>query len=65
MPEHWTGDVVGKMHVNCISNDELASKLGYTKEYVSMILNGHRNPKNAEQTFQRALNELIQKKQTR
>jgi hypothetical protein len=28
-----------------------------------MVLNGHRNPKNAEQKFRQALDELIQQKQ--
>lgn len=64
MPEQWTGDIVGKMHINCIAYEELAEKLGYTKTYISMVLNGHRSPKNAEQTFRKALDELIQQKQT-
>lgn len=63
MPENWTGAIVGKMHVNRISNDELAAELGYTTEYISMVLNGHRNPKKAEQKFRQALDELIQQKQ--
>ena len=63
MPKNWTGTIVGKMHINRISNDELATELGYTAEYVSMVLNGHRNPKNAEQKFRQALDELIQQKQ--
>ena len=63
MPKNWTGTIVGKMHINRISNDELATELGYTTEYVSMVLNGHRKPKGAEQTFRKALDELIQQKQ--
>lgn len=63
MPEQWTGDIVGKMHNYCISYDELSEKLGYAKGYISMVLNGHRNPKNAEQTFRKALDELIKEKE--
>lgn len=63
MPEKWTGDVVGKMHINCITYDELSEKLGYAKGYISMVLNGHRKPKGAEQKFRKALDELIQQKQ--
>lgn len=63
MPEKWTGDVVGKMHINCITYDELATKLGYTKAYISMILNSSRRPVGAEQKFRKALDELIQQKQ--
>lgn len=62
MPEKWTGTIVGEMHINCITYDELAKKLGYTKAYISMVLNGSRHPAGAEQKFRKALDELIQKK---
>lgn len=65
MPEKWTGDVVGKMHVNCITYDDLAEKLGYTKAYISMILGGSRHPAGAEQKFRDALDDLIHQKQAR
>ncbi len=63
MPEKWTGTIVGKMHINCITYEELAKKLGFTKSYVSMVLNGSRHPADAKQKFSEALNELIQQKQ--
>jgi transcriptional regulator with XRE-family HTH domain len=50
------------MHVNRISKRELAEQLGYTPEYVSMVLNGHRNPNGAESEFAKALDELIKQK---
>jgi hypothetical protein len=59
MPDSWTGAIIGKMHVKRIPKKRLAEQLGYTPEYVSMILNGHRNPAGAEATFTTALNELI------
>ncbi len=40
MPEKWTGDLVGKMHVNHVTLAELGKELGITKAYVGMILNG-------------------------
>lgn len=63
MRKKWTGAIVGKMHVESITYEELAQKLGCTKAYVSMILNGSRNPAGAEQRFRQALDELIQQKQ--
>ena len=63
MPEKWTGTIVGKMHINCITYEELAKKLGFTKAYISMVLNGSRHPAGAKQKFNEALNELIQQKQ--
>ena len=59
MPKNWTGDLVGLMHDNKISKSLLADKLGVTREYVSMVLNGHREPAGAEQRFREAVNDLI------
>ena len=64
MPQKWTGDIVGKMHNNRVTYDELASKLGVTKAYISMILNGARNPAGAQERFETALNELISERTT-
>lgn len=58
MPAQWTADVIGKMHMLRISNKQLAEKLGVTPEYVSMILNGHRDPEGANQRFLAAVNEM-------
>ena len=59
MPKKWTGNLVGLMHDNKISKTQLAEKLGVTREYVSMVLNGHREPAGAEDKFRAAVNELI------
>ena len=59
MPAQWTGDLFGKMHCHCISNKRLAQELGCTQEYVSMVLNGHREPPGAEERFNKAVREII------
>lgn len=59
MPAQWTGRLIGEMHLNGITAKQLAAEAGYTAEYVSMVLNGHRQPKNAEQTLRAALDRLI------
>lgn len=59
MPAQWTGDVVGQMHLYHIAKRELADSLGVTPEYVSMVLNGHREPSGAEERFRAALARLI------
>ena len=59
MPKKWTGDLVGLMHDNKISKTQLAEKLCVTREYVSMVLNGHREPAGAEDKFRAAVDELI------
>lgn len=59
MPEEWTGNLIGKMHNNRITFDALAEKLGVTKSYISMILNGTRKPAGARERLEAAVNELL------
>lgn len=59
MLAQWTADLVGQMHKHKISKTQLADHMGVTREYVSMVLNGHREPTGAEQRFRRAVDELI------
>lgn len=61
MPADWTARLIAKLHMNRISKKRLAEQLGYTPEYVSMVLNGHRSPNGAEDEFSKALEELIRK----
>lgn len=60
MPENWTGNLVGMMHCHKVSAKMLAAKLGVTDRYVSMVLNGHREPADAEERFKAALAEIIE-----
>lgn len=59
MPEKWTGELVGRMHNERVTGEMLAIKLGVTKSWVSMVLNGARCPKDAEQKFNAAVDEII------
>ena len=59
----WTGDVVGALHVHNIEIRELAKKIGWAPEYLGKILNGKREPKNAEEKVKSALEELIKEKE--
>ena len=59
MPAQWTADLIGKMHLNNISRKQLATQLGLNDKYVIMVLNGKREPPNAEERFNAALDELI------
>lgn len=63
LTKKWTGDLVGLMHNHKISKTELANELGVTREYVSMILNEHRDPAGARERFEGAVNRLIAQKQ--
>lgn len=59
MLAQWICDLVGKMHKWKISKKALAEYLGVTPEYVSMILNGHREPAGAEVKFRAAVDALV------
>lgn len=63
MLAQWLGDVVGQMHNYKISKTQLAEELGVSREYVSMVLNGHREPAGAEQKFRGAVERIIERKQ--
>lgn len=63
MPKEWTGFLVGLMHNNRISNAQLAKELGVTDRYVSMVLNGHREPPGAEDRFNAAVKKIIEERQ--
>lgn len=59
MVEKWTGRLIGKMHNNGISISDLASELGVTKSYISMILNGARKPTDAKARLEAAVDAII------
>jgi plasmid maintenance system antidote protein VapI len=58
MLAHWIGDVVGLMHKFGISNKQLAAHMDVTPEYISMVLNGHREPSGIEARIRNAIDEI-------
>ena len=62
MVEKWTGRLIGKMHNNGVSMADLATELGVTKAYISMILNGARKPPGAKERLEAAVAEIIKKR---
>ena len=60
--EKWTGRLVGKMHNERINAEDVASEMGVTPGYVSMILNGKRNPPGAKVRMEQAVDLIIQKR---
>lgn len=59
MSAQWTGEVIGEMHVHRIKMSALAAEIGWHEKYLSAVLNGHREPKNAEAKVRAALERLI------
>lgn len=62
MPEKWTGVLIGKMHNAHVSYDDLAAELGLTKGYLSLILNGKRNPPGARKRLEGAVKAVIERR---
>lgn len=54
MPEEWTGRLIGDMHNAGVSRAEVARELGVSTAYVTMVLNGIRTPKGAEEKLHAA-----------
>ena len=64
MPAQWTADLIGEMHLAGVTAKRLAAEAGWNEKYLSVVLNGHREPKNAEQTLRAALNRLLEQSQS-
>ena len=58
MLKKWIGEVVGEMHIRKISANQLAEHMGMTPEYISMILNGNREPAGIEERLRNAIDEI-------
>ena len=46
--EQWIEIAIGKMHVNKITQSDLASEIGIRRDYLNKILNGNISPKGAK-----------------
>jgi len=64
MRDIWTANLVAKLHLYDITYEELSEKLGFSKNYVGMILNGVRKPAGAQEKFEAAVDEIIKEKAT-
>ena len=56
---NWIAVAVGKMHINKITQIEVAKKLGVTNDYISLILRGKKTPKGASERILNAIDEII------
>jgi len=59
VPEPWTGRLIGRMHNNKVTLEQLAAYLGWTKSYCSMILNGQRKPRGIREKMEAAVSDII------
>lgn len=59
MPAQWTADLIGEMHLAGVTAKQLAAEAGLNPKYLSTLLNGHYEPRNAEQKLRAALARII------
>lgn len=63
MLAQWIGDFVGQMHRHRVTITQVSQEMGVTREYLSMILNGHREPEGIEQRMRDALENIVRSKE--
>ena len=61
-PPLWTGEVVKLMHMNRVSRKALADAMDVSAEWVTMVLNGTREPEGAQAKFEAALEKILENK---
>ena len=52
------------MHLAGVTAKQLAAEVGWNPKYLSVVLNGHKEPKGAEQKLNDAFGRLVQKNGT-
>lgn len=62
MLAQWIGDFAGRMRLHRVTITQIAKEMGVTREYLSMILNGHREPPGIDKRVNDALDNIIEKK---
>lgn len=55
----WTANIVKQMHLHSITRDDLGKAMGITGNYVSMILNGEREPAGMRERMESTIKQLI------
>ena len=61
MLAQWIGDFVGRMHRYRITITQIAQEMDVTREYLSMVLNGHREPAGIADRMNAALDSIIER----
>ena len=64
MVAEWTGEIVALLHVNGISQNELAREMGNTPQYVCMVLNGKRSPNGIDVRMKEAITAIVERKKS-
>ena len=58
----WACEATARMYQHEINKGELAVKIGWTREYLSMLFTGKKTSKKAKDVIMTAIDELIEEK---
>ena len=58
-PEEWTGDVIKRMHLHDISQNDLSGPMGVSREIICKTLNGKYDLKNGKERFNAAIDFIL------
>lgn len=61
--KNWIANAVGEMHVNGIKQEDVARVMGVRRDYLNKILNGKKNPANAEARIMTAISDIIRERE--
>ena len=62
MSTEWTGQIVGLLHTHRITQAELASEMGLTAQYVSMVLNGKKSPRGIQGRMEATIQVIVDRR---
>jgi plasmid maintenance system antidote protein VapI len=62
MVEEWTGRIVGLLHTHRIMKAELATEMGVTPQYVSMVLNGKKSVSGIDERMESAIQAIVDRR---
>ena len=62
MRPRWTGTIVRVMHVEEITQREIAAEMGISETYLSMLLNGARTTPGSKERVTQAVNNIRQRR---
>jgi len=65
VPAQWTAELIGEMHLKKVTAVRLAKEVGWHPKYLSAVLNGHKDPKDAEEKLRMALLRIEIKRERR
>ena len=62
MDQKWRVAFFGKKYAYAVKDKEIAREIGWHPKYLSAVLNGHREPRGAEEKLIAALERVIERR---